>query len=116
MKFICDVHIAYKIIAYLRKRNCECNHVNHVFADPKTTDLEIARYADQNGLIVITKDSDFRDSYFLKRTPRKLLKLIQVNRQPNKLLTCLKTTGSYLKLQTTCRIFLLSQTFTSFIL
>lgn len=75
MKFICDVHIAYKLVGYLKKKGCECTHVNQIFSNPQTTDSEIADYADENGLIVVTKDSDFRDRYILNRTPKKLLKL-----------------------------------------
>lgn len=31
--------------------------------------------ADANNLIVITKDSDFRNSYFIRKTPKKLIKI-----------------------------------------
>jgi predicted nuclease of predicted toxin-antitoxin system len=75
MKFICDVHIAFKLVNYLKRRGCECYHVNTIFTDTRTADKEIAKHADENGLIVITKDQDFRDSYILSRTPKKLVKL-----------------------------------------
>lgn len=75
MKFICDVHIAYKLVSWLKQKGCECYHINEVFSNPKTTDKEIAEYADMNRLIVVTKDSDFRDSFILKRSPKKLVKL-----------------------------------------
>lgn len=74
MKFICDVHIACKIVHYLRSRGCECTHVNHVFSNPETEGVEIAQHANNNGLIVVTQNSDIRDSFFLKRFPKKLLK------------------------------------------
>jgi predicted nuclease of predicted toxin-antitoxin system len=75
MKFLCDVHISYKLVGYLNKRDCESYHVNAIFSNPKTKDTEIARYADDNSFIVVTKDLDFRDSYILNRSPKKLLKL-----------------------------------------
>jgi predicted nuclease of predicted toxin-antitoxin system len=50
-------------------------HVNEILNKWKTKDSDICKYADQNDLIVITKDSDFRNSYFIKRTPKKLIKI-----------------------------------------
>lgn len=32
-------------------------------------------FADKNDLIVITKDSDFRNSFYIKKTPKKLIKI-----------------------------------------
>ena len=75
MKFICDVHIPYKLVNYLRGKDCACFHVNAVFSDPRTADRDIAKHADENDLIVITKDEDFKDSYILNRTPGKLIML-----------------------------------------
>lgn len=75
MKFLCDVHISYKLVRHLIKKGCEAYHVNFIFSNPKTTDAEIAIQADEQDFIVVTKDLDFRDSYILNRTPKKLLKL-----------------------------------------
>ena len=75
MKFLCDVHISYKLVNYLRDKGCEAYHINHLFDDPLTKDAAICRYADENDLIVITKDADFKESHILKNTPRKLIKL-----------------------------------------
>jgi predicted nuclease of predicted toxin-antitoxin system len=38
-------------------------------------DSDICKFADQGDFIVVTKDADFRDSYFIKRTPKKLIKI-----------------------------------------
>lgn len=64
MNFLCDVHIPYKLVKYLQKNNCICFHVNQVFQDPKTKDRTISDYADSNDFIVITKDSDYKESHF----------------------------------------------------
>jgi predicted nuclease of predicted toxin-antitoxin system len=40
-----------------------------------TDDSEICKIADRNEFIVITKDEDFRTSFLLKRTPRKLIRI-----------------------------------------
>ena len=75
MKFLCDVHISIKLVKYLISKNYDCIHVNTILEKWHTKDRDIANYADQNGLILITKDGDFRDSHYLKNTPNKLVKI-----------------------------------------
>jgi len=33
------------------------------------------RFADANDLVIITKDADFRDSFLISNTPKKLIKI-----------------------------------------
>jgi predicted nuclease of predicted toxin-antitoxin system len=75
MKFLCDVHISIKLVKFLISKNHDCIHVNTILEKWHTKDRDIANYADQNGLILITKDGDFRDSHYLKNTPNKLVKI-----------------------------------------
>jgi len=75
MKFLCDVHISYKVVHFLTGLGYETVHVNQILNKWNTRDKDICSYADSNGLIVITKDYDFRDSFFLKNTPEKLIKI-----------------------------------------
>ena len=75
MKFLLDVHIPYKLIKVLNELEHEAIHVNNILDKWFTKDSDICRYADENDLIVITKDADFRKSYFLKNTPKKLIKI-----------------------------------------
>lgn len=79
MKFICDVHISYKLVRYLTLQGLETIHVNSLDNKWYTKDSEIYRFADVNGLIVITKDEDFRNSFFLQHTPRKLIRILLGN-------------------------------------
>lgn len=44
-----------------------------------TKDREISVVADRDGRVVITKDSDFRDSHLLRGTPRRLLRVTTGN-------------------------------------
>ena len=74
MKFICDVHIPYKLVYFLERKNCKAHHINDILTD-KAKDFEIADYADENDCIVITKDGDFKKSFILSDTPKKLIKL-----------------------------------------
>ena len=52
-----------------------------------TTDENIAQYANQNNLTLITKDQDFRNSFLLKRTPKKLIKVNLGNIPNNELMS-----------------------------
>ena len=78
MKFLCDVHISYKLAKFIESLGYEVIHVNMIFDKWFTKDQEIADYADyadNNDLIIITKDVDFRGSFFIKKSPRKLVKI-----------------------------------------
>jgi predicted nuclease of predicted toxin-antitoxin system len=75
MKFLCDVHIAFKLVTYFKSLGFEAVHVNEILDKSETKDSDICKYADQGDFIVVTKDADFRDSYFIKRTPKKLIKI-----------------------------------------
>jgi predicted nuclease of predicted toxin-antitoxin system len=75
MKFLCDVHISYKIVKYLRSLEFEAIHVNEILDKWHTKDSDICTYADDNDLIVFTKDVDFRNSFLISNTPNKLVKV-----------------------------------------
>lgn len=75
MKFLCDVHISYKVVNFLSKSGFETIHVNQILDKWNTKDRDICKFADSNDLIVITKDSDFRNSFFVDGSPRKLIKV-----------------------------------------
>ena len=75
MKFLLDVHIAYKLIKVLNELGHEVIHVNNILNKWFTKDADICKYADDNNCIVVTKDTDFRKSYFLKNTLKKLIKV-----------------------------------------
>ena len=75
MKFICDVHMPIRLSKFLATQGAESIHVNQVLNGSSTPDTVISQYADQNDYIVITKDTDFRNAYLLKKTPRKLIRV-----------------------------------------
>ena len=75
MKFLCDVHISYKVVNFLSKSGFETIHVNQILDRWNTKDKDICKFADSNDLIVITKDYDFRDSFFVKGSPKKMMKI-----------------------------------------
>jgi len=75
MKFLCDVHISYKLVNHLKSLGYTAFHVNDMLDKWFTTDREICDYADNEDFIVVTKDSDFRNSFYIKNTPKKLIKI-----------------------------------------
>jgi len=75
MRFLCDVHISYGLNRHLISLGFESTHVNEILSKSETKDSDLCKYADQNDLVLISKDSDFRNSYFVKQTPKKLIKI-----------------------------------------
>lgn len=79
MKFLCDVHISYKVCKFLELYGHQAIHVNTILDKWFTEDSAICEYADQNDYIVISKDEDFRASFLLKKKPKKLIRIILGN-------------------------------------
>lgn len=75
MRFLCDVHIPISLAKRLAEAGHDSQHVNRLPAKWHTSDRDIATLADQEERILITKDSDFRDSCILQGTPKKLIKV-----------------------------------------
>lgn len=75
MKFLCDVHIPFALVNKLKNVGFNAIHVNELPDKWHTRDSEICRFSDSNNYVVVTKDSDFRDSFFLKQSPKKLIKI-----------------------------------------
>jgi predicted nuclease of predicted toxin-antitoxin system len=75
MKILCDVHISYKVCNFFNDYNHRVVHVNQILNKSETKDSEICEYADKHDFIVLTKDLDFKNSFLLKLTPKKLIKI-----------------------------------------
>ena len=73
MRFLCDVHIPFKLVHFFKKHGFDAIHVNDILNGYYSKDSEISEYCDQHGYILVSKDSDFRHSYFLNFNPKKLL-------------------------------------------
>jgi predicted nuclease of predicted toxin-antitoxin system len=79
--------VSYKLVAHLKLLGFETIYVNEILNKSETKDSDICKYSDQNNLVVITKDADFRNSYFIKQTPRKLIKINLGNISNHELIT-----------------------------
>jgi len=76
MDFLIDVHLPISLSKFLGKQDgCKSIHVNQVLQKWFTTDPEICKYADENNLVVISKDTDFKNSHFINKTPRKIIRV-----------------------------------------
>ncbi len=73
MRLLCDVHISYRVVKFLKSHAHEVVHVNETLEKWYTRDKAICDYADQHDYIVLSKDKDFRNSHFVCRTPKKLI-------------------------------------------
>ena len=73
MKFIVDAQLPYSLALMLRERGFDIVHTDDLPAKEKTTDKEILFIAQAEDRVVITKDSDFFESYILNKTPSRLL-------------------------------------------
>ena len=92
MHFLCDVHISFKIKNFLIKSGYQCSHINEILHGDITSDNNIASYCNELNLILISKDQDFTDSYFLKRLPRKFIKISLGNISTLQLIELIKAT------------------------
>lgn len=84
MKALCDVHLSVRLTRFLGANGVEALHANQLPRKSESTDAEISAYADSHGYVVFTKDEDFRTSYLLRRTPRKLIHIRTGNRLRDK--------------------------------
>ena len=75
MEFLCDVHISIKLAKHLNNKGFQCIHINTILDKWFTSDNNIAKYSDTNNLTLITKDFDFKNSFLVKKTPKKLIKV-----------------------------------------
>jgi predicted nuclease of predicted toxin-antitoxin system len=76
MQFLVDVHLPISLSKFLDKQQeCQAIHVNQILQKWHTTDADICKYADENNMVIITKDSDFKNSHFINKTPQKVLRV-----------------------------------------
>ena len=76
MDFLVDVYLPIKLSKFLDQQE-GCSSVMSInTAKVDTSDEEICKYADENSLVVITKDSDFKNTHFINKTPKRVIRFI----------------------------------------
>ena len=73
MKFIIDAQLPKSLAGFLAQAGHEALHTLSLPEKNKTTDKQILEIAINGNYIVITKDVDFLESFFLKKQPSKLI-------------------------------------------
>jgi predicted nuclease of predicted toxin-antitoxin system len=83
MKFVVDAQLPTRLVRQLRQLGFEAQHTLGLDLGNRTPDSEVARLADIQDAIIVTKDSDFMNSYILNGSPKQLL-LISTGNISNK--------------------------------
>ena len=73
MKFLIDAQLPRELVAHLRQAGLEAIHTLDLPDGNRTTDSVINELSIKEHLIVVTKDSDFVESFLLRQEPWKLL-------------------------------------------
>lgn len=73
MKFLVDAQLPKRLAILLREAGYDAIHTRELPKQNHTLDTEINFLSIQQERIVITKDSDFLESFLIKRQPYKLL-------------------------------------------
>jgi predicted nuclease of predicted toxin-antitoxin system len=82
VNFLVDAQLPRRLAHRLREAGHDALHTLDLTASNRTTDEEISTIADREGRTVVTKDSDFVNSFLLSGKPRKLL-LVSVGNTSN---------------------------------
>jgi len=75
VKFIIDTQLPPRLSRFLRLKGFDSVHTTHYEKGHLLKDVEITEIAINENRVIITKDADFSDNYFLKGAPPKILLL-----------------------------------------
>lgn len=73
MKFLIDTQLPARLARQLNEAGHDGMHTSALPEGNRTSDTEIARVADNQERVLISKNHDFRDSHLLRGSPRRLL-------------------------------------------
>ena len=73
MKFLIDAQLPRRLAHQLRAAGFETTHTLDLPHGNRTTDQEVITFSLTQHFVVVTKDSDFVESFLLKHEPWKLL-------------------------------------------
>lgn len=73
MNFLVDAQLPTKLCEILSAKGFHAEHVISLPDSDESSDNDISIYADNNGFIIITKDSDFYHSHMIFEKPKQLL-------------------------------------------
>jgi len=73
MNFLIDANVPRHLVDIFRAGGQQVVHILDLPDGNTTTDLAILQYLDEQNCAIVTKDSDFTTSFWLKNRPNKLL-------------------------------------------
>ena len=83
MKFIIDAQLPKTLSDFLNQKGYDSIHTLELPEKNRTKDSQVIQKAIEENRIVISKDSDFLDSFLLKALPPKLI-IVKTGNVPNK--------------------------------
>lgn len=83
MKFVIDAQLPKALSDFLNQKGYDSIHTLELPEKNRTKDSQIIQKAIEENRIVISKDSDFLDSFLLKALPPKLI-MVKTGNVPNK--------------------------------
>ena len=83
MNFILDAHLPQRLGRLFQQHGHQAFHTRDLPQQNRTGDTEIMQFADTHDCIVVTKDADFVNAFYLQNRPQKLL-LISTGNISNK--------------------------------
>lgn len=96
MKFLVDAQLPTRLVKLLKLAGYDAIHTRDLLLQNATTDVEINIISMEQERIVITKDSDFLDSFLISGRPYKLLLVTTGNITNTELLELFKKNLSQL--------------------
>jgi predicted nuclease of predicted toxin-antitoxin system len=83
MKFIVDAQLPKSLSDFLNQKGFDSIHTLDLPDRNKTKDRQIAKLANEEERVVISKDIDFLDSFLVRSEPRKLI-AVRTGNIPNR--------------------------------
>lgn len=79
MNFLVYAQLPPRLARFLRTAGHDVVHTSELPGANRTTDMEVARLADSDDRVLVTKDRDFRASHLLQSSPRRILIVATAN-------------------------------------
>ena len=96
MKFIVDEQLPGLLADWLEEKGHDSVHISGLFTGTKIPDTYICELSMRENRVVITKDSDFFNTYLLKQEPYKLVYITTGNLRNRPLLDLFRASLSQL--------------------
>jgi len=91
VRFLVDTQLPKHLCRLLTEMGHDAVHVSDLPNGNRSTDAEVIAAADEEGRVVVSKDSDFRHSHLLRGQPNRLLAVMTGNVSNTELLGLFNT-------------------------